>query len=100
MSFFQLTEQVTELAARYIGTEMTSTTCKELGLDPRACYNNIWKNDECVAIHRRNRGSFDYYAGAEYVDRMYVYELGDYVFYSANCSRVAGWLGQDSQDQA
>jgi hypothetical protein len=38
------------------------------------------------------------YGGGEYVNKDDVSEIGDYVFYSADDSRVAGWLGLYEED--
>jgi hypothetical protein len=91
MSLYNLTHTINQAVEAYIDAHMEETTAEALGIDPRACYQ-IWKNDDCVAIKRDTRGRFDYYAGAEYVNKDSVQEFGDWVFYSSEDERVAGWL--------
>jgi hypothetical protein len=91
MDFYSLTQQVSEIANRYVSEEMTATTCQALGIDPRSTYT-IYCNEDCVAIPLHSRRTFDYYAGGEYVDASAVHAMGDYVFYS-----VADWLECESE---
>jgi hypothetical protein len=91
MSLYNLTHTVNQAVEAYIDAHMEETTAEALGIDPRAC-RQIWKNDDCVAIKRDTRGRFNYYAGAEYVNKDSVQEFGDWVFYSSEDGRVAEWL--------
>lgn len=94
--FDRINYEATELAGKFL-EEMEETTAEALGLDPRAS-STVFKGDDCVAIHKHDKGRFNYYAGGEYVDKEYVMQVGDYVFYSAEDSRVAGWLGMDEEE--
>lgn len=94
--FDRINDEANELARKFL-EEMEETTAEQLGLDSRACWQ-MWKGDDCVAIRKSDKGRFDYYGGGEYVNKDCVAALGDYVFYSAEDSRVAGWLGMDEEE--
>lgn len=71
---------------------MRNVKAEDLGLDSRAGYS-LYVNDDCIAV----RGAmFDrvlqYYGGFEYVDKQDRMEVGDWVFYMADSSRVAECL--------
>ena len=57
----------------------------------RAAYR-IWMSDSEIAIPRSIKGTFDYYAGGEYVGKGSVHVLGEYVFYDSEDPRVAEWI--------
>ena len=94
--FDRINYEARELAGKFL-EEMEETTAEQLGIDNRACWK-LWKGDDCVAIRKDDKGRFDYYGGGEYVDKDCVAQLGDYVFYSAEDSRVAGWLGIEEEE--
>lgn len=70
---------------------------KDLGLDVRSA-GTVFKGSDCVVVNKHDLGRFNYYGGGEYVDKDYVTQVGDYVVYSAEDSRVAGWLGLPEED--
>lgn len=70
---------------------------KELGLDVRSA-GTVFKGADCVVVNRHDLGRFNYYGGGEYVDKDCVMQVGDYVVYSAEDSRVAGWLGEEEDE--
>jgi hypothetical protein len=99
MSLYNLAHTVNQAVEAYIDAHMEETTAEAPGIDPRTCYQ-IWRSDECVAIKRDTRGRFDYYAGGEYVTRECVQEFGDWVFYSSEHERVAGWLEHTEEENS
>ena len=96
MDLYTLTEEVNQKVADFVREHMEEADVKATVGDDRACWL-LWKSSDCVAIKKSEKGRFDYYAGGEYVDKEHVTVLGDYVFYSAEDSRVAGWLGLDEE---
>lgn len=97
MCIYTLTQEVNKLVEDYIAENMEEVNPKDCGIDDRACYR-MWKSADGVAIRKSDKGRFNYYGGGEYVNQDCVNELGDYVFYSAEDSRVAGWLGMDEEE--
>lgn len=79
---FTLQQQVDKM--RYVQPD-------ELGIDRRAAYR-VWVDKTCVVIERGDLRSFNYYGGGEYVDEEHVYQVGDYVIYMNDDSRVQGWI--------
>lgn len=77
--------------------DFEEVTAKDLGLDPRAGHT-VFKGADCVVINRHDLGRFNYYGGGEYVDKDCVMQVGDFVVYSAEDSRVADWLGLGEQE--
>lgn len=97
MCIYTLTQDANRLAEDYIRENMTEVDPKECGIDDRACYR-MWKGTDGVAIKKSDKRRFNYYGGGEYVSEDSVHELGDYVFYDREDSRVQGWLGEDEDD--
>jgi len=87
MNLGEAIEAIDNISQELIG-EMTVTGAEDLGLDPRSCYGNLYISEEGVAIKNRYDRSLQYYGGFEYVDEEYRYEIGEYVFYSSDASRV------------
>ncbi len=65
---------------------MRKVNSKEIGLDERCGY--VYINDEYICVKKNNKKAIEYYGGFEYIDREYVKEYGDYVFYSCEDERV------------
>lgn len=63
---------------------------ENIGLDNRC--GLIYVSDDAIAVSKRNDRFLQYYGGFEYVDKEYRQEMGDYVFYFREDSRVAGHL--------
>ena len=66
---------------------LTPVKARQLGLDSRAGYQ-LYIGEDVIAVDRDQDRSLQYYGGFEYVDKNYRTEVGDFVFYSANDSRV------------
>ena len=84
-SFNTIIEEIDDLVEGVI-SRMTKTLGKECGLDSRC--GTLWVSDECIAINKNSKRSFEYYGGLEYVNREDVVELGDYVIYSSDAQRI------------
>jgi hypothetical protein len=95
--FDNLKMAANQLMTKFLdANEFEEVSPKDLGLDDRSCYR-LWKGHDCVVVKKDDLGRFNYYGGGEYVDKDCVMQLGDYVVYSAEDSRVAGWLGQEEE---
>jgi hypothetical protein len=72
-----------------------------IGLDNRC--GMIYINEEYIAVDKFKAGTLDYYGGFEYVDKDHRREMGDFVFYSRESSRVADhidrYFGKDVFDE-
>jgi hypothetical protein len=97
MCFYNLKQNINRQVEEYLEEYMMETTATECGIDERACHK-MWKSVDGVVIRASELGRFNYYGGGEYVSKEFVTEAGDYVFYSADDERVAGWLGMDEND--
>ena len=85
MSLFVLLDDVSELTDNYIGT-MELVPANRLGLDPRC--GKVFVSPDCVAVYKENARAIQYYGGFEYINDMHRHEIGDYVFYSREATRV------------
>jgi len=91
MELFDLIDNVTELTDNFVGT-MGKVPAVKLGLDNRC--GSLFISPDCIAVYKANDRSLQYYGGFEYVDSQFRHEMGDYVFYSAENSRVRDHLEQ------
>jgi len=88
----ELIGKVTAQVEDFLEDEGTKqVTAKELGLDPRAAYK-LWATNDCIIVPKSEDRNLQYYGGFEYVDKECRKEVGDYVFYFSEDSRVAGHL--------
>jgi hypothetical protein len=69
---------------------MTEVTASEIGIDPRANYR-FYVSEEGIAAPLDRLGSIEYYAGFEY-EKEYKTVIGDWVFWSAESSRIMSHL--------
>lgn len=97
MDLYTLAEEVNQKVAAFLAENAEEVESKELGIDQRACYK-LWKASDCIVIRKSDKGRFNYYAGGEYVSADDVTEIGDYIFYSAESSRVQEWLGMAEEE--
>ena len=74
---------------QHINVEFELVYCgrENVGLDMRC--GTIYINEEYIAVDKYKAGTLDYYGGFEYVDKEHRTEMGYYVFYSRESSRVA-----------
>lgn len=87
MNLFSLMKELEEKVEEYLSATMKEIKPSQAGLDPRAGYA-LYVGDDWLAVKKYNEKALLYYGGFEYVKKEYRYELGNYVFYSANDDRV------------
>jgi hypothetical protein len=85
MDFDNIISEVDAIVEEYVG-KMERTRAERCGLDARC--GRVYVGRECIAVDKHNDSALQYYGGFEYVDKDCRYELGTYVFYSANDDRV------------
>lgn len=104
MSIDNLIEDVNSRVEEYVNREMDMVYCgrEKVGLDMRC--GTIYINEDCIAVAKYNQGSLEYYGGFEYVSKEYRYEMGGFVFYLGEDSRVRDHIDQffdrDSEEAA
>lgn len=106
---YDLVEEINDTVQSWLdtNTEMVQVGRESIGLDPRAGYV-VFVNEDCIVVPKSNQGSLEYYGGFEYVDKEYRSQIGDFVFYMGEDSRVRDhiehWLESkglcDSEDAA
>ena len=85
--FNELEREVNDMVNEYIST-MEVTKANRLGLDPRAG-REILVSPDNIAVHVSDDKLIRYYGGFEYInERYHRVQLGDYVFYSNEATRV------------
>jgi len=101
VSILDLIEKFNIQITNHISKEFTKVPAKDLGLDER-CYM-LFVNDDAIAIRKERQGTIEYYGGFEYVDKDCKKEVGDWVFYFAEDSRIAGhiarWKGEKYDEE-
>ena len=85
MDLFQIIDEVTELTDNYVAN-MGRVPANQLGLDPRC--GKLFVSPDCIATEKSNDRALKYYGGFEYINDMHRHEMGDYVFYSNEATRV------------
>jgi hypothetical protein len=85
MDLFELIDEVTELTDAFVGN-MVNVKPERLGLDGRC--GSLFVSPDCIAVYKGNDRSLQYYGGFEYINDMHRHEMGDYVFYSREATRV------------
>lgn len=83
----ELIDSVSEQVEKFT-RNMDQASPKDLGLDRRASFDNLFVNDDCIIVDKGSDQSLQYYGGFEYVDKEFRFEMGDYVIYLANDQRV------------
>lgn len=87
---FAMIDEVSRTVDTFVES-MRKVKAEDLGLDNRAGYS-LYVNDDCIAVRGYKDRSLQYYGGFEYVDEQDRKEVGDWVFYMADSSRVADCL--------
>lgn len=90
-SIYDFIDDVNEKLYRRTSYMMTKVTADKLGLDIRAGYT-LYIDEECIIVDKNNDRMLQYYGGAEYVDKEFRSEIGNYVIYLNGDDRVRGWL--------
>ena len=92
MNTFEFLDSIDDRITAHVA-KMTEVIGEDLGLDSRAAYRLYVDADHtCIAVDKRNDRTLQYYGGAEYVDKDFRREMGNWVFYSAEDDRVQGWI--------
>jgi hypothetical protein len=90
----QLIERVNEMAQEMLD-EMVADgdaqfkSATDLGLDGRASWDKLIVSADFIAIKKDADRNMQYYGGFEYVNKSFRKEIGEYVFYMAEDSRVS-----------
>lgn len=82
----ELLQEVDQLVSSYL-CNLTEVLPEDVGLDRRAAYR-LYVGEGVLAVHRSSDSTLQYYGGFEYVKREYRFEVGEWVFYSADDRRV------------
>ena len=85
MDLFELIDNVTELTDTFVGG-MVKVNPEQLGLDNRC--GSLFVTPDCIGTYKERDRALQYYGGFEYVNDMDRHEMGDYVFYSREATRV------------
>ena len=91
MDLFELIDNISELTDNFIGNAV-KVNPEQLGLDNRC--GSLFVTPDCIGTYKERDRALQYYGGFEYVDLDYRHEMGDYVFYSYEDSRVQDHLEQ------
>lgn len=79
---YEVDQEVEQIVSTY-----TQVKPEQLGLDSRSA-SYLYVNSDYIVCANRHQRTLDYYGGFEYVDREFVFSMGDYTFYSREDSRV------------
>ena len=83
-----------EKIANQVMSECSDVTPEALGIDSRAGHS-LRVSDDFIACPKGSaQRMLEYYGGFEYVDKEYVSEMGDWVIYSGEDSRVREHLNR------
>lgn len=86
MLFEDMLQKCNELAEEAIDTAIVVSP-KDCGVDRRAA-SRMWRGKDFLAVSSHGKASFEYYSGFEYVAPELRLDVGGYVFYSTESSRV------------
>lgn len=89
-SLLDLVDEINDIAEKYVKGAQ-EVLPEDLGLDRRAAYR-LWVTDDAIIVPKQNDSKLQYYGGFEYVDKDCRFEIGDWVMYSSDDSRVYGHL--------
>lgn len=85
MDLFELIDEVTELTDAFVG-KMVKVNPEQLGLDNRC--GSLFITPDCIGTYKDRDRALRYYGGFEYINDGNRHEMGDYVFYSREATRV------------
>jgi len=98
MYFDELNEQV-GVAVKNALQDAKETTSENIGLDARAS-KKLYIGDDFIAVKKSNDGTLKYYGGFEYISQDCRSEIGDYVFYYGDDSRVQDCISRFENAEA
>lgn len=82
---YDLRNQINATVEKYLESfDAEQVSTERLGLDPRA--GSVFVGPDFIV--RKGGGSFEYYAGFDYVDAEHKMSAGDYTIYSNDSDRV------------
>jgi hypothetical protein len=82
---------------RDILSECKYVSSRELGLDGRC--GLVYIDEDSIVVHKSNNKSIRYYGGFEYINDEDIVEVGDFVIYLNNNSRVENCLEHYNESQ-
>ena len=85
MELFDLIDSVSELTDTFVG-DMVKVNPEQLGLDNRC--GSLFITPDCIGTYKDRDRALRYYGGFEYINDGNRHEMGDYVFYSREATRV------------
>ena len=85
MELFDLIDSVSELTDTFVGN-MVKVNPEQLGLDNRC--GSLFITPDCIGTYKDRDRALRYYGGFEYINDGNRHEMGDYVFYSREATRV------------
>ena len=85
MELFDLIDSVSELTDTFVG-KMVKVNPEQLGLDNRC--GSLFITPDCIGTYKDRDRALRYYGGFEYINDGNRHEMGDYVFYSREATRV------------
>jgi hypothetical protein len=101
MSVFDLIGKFNVEITNFVSKEMTKVNAEDIGIDARC--GSLFIDHDTIAVRKCNDGTLQYYGGFEYVDKEYRREVGDWVFYFSEDSRVWGhidrWAGEENKEE-
>ena len=92
MNTEELIDVVNITVEKHINKNFEMTQADRAGLDFRC--GGIMISEDAIAVEKYRDGTLQYYGGFEYVDKQFRREIGDYVFYLYDDSRVASHIDQ------
>ena len=85
MDLFELIDNISELTDTFVGN-MVKVNPEQLGLDNRC--GSLFITPDCIGTYKDRDRALRYYGGFEYINDGNRHEMGDYVFYSREATRV------------
>jgi len=85
MDLFELIDNISELTDNFIGNAV-KVNPEQLGLDNRC--GSLFITPDCIGTYKERDRALRYYGGFEYINDGNRHEMGDYVFYSREATRV------------
>ena len=85
MDLFELIDNISELTDNFIGNTV-KVNPEQLGLDNRC--GSLFITPDCIGTYKGHDRALRYYGGFEYINDSNRHEMGDYVFYSREATRV------------
>ena len=82
--------RINDIVSDHLNEEFEMIPAVKAGLDHRC--GGIFISQDAIVVDKYRDGTLQYYGGFEYVDKGFRKEIGDYVFYLYDDSRVASHI--------